>query len=131
MNQAPPLHKPKLHFDTAASPSHVTFDDGKKLRRNIPWSVYVEACWNHDEADLIRVLIGDWLVLLRGHNLAPLFVAIEEQTLVRVRAYPELADDRERENDTFAIQLTFSQPPPKPLSGERLGQIEFDMNNPT
>ena len=65
----PPLRKPKLHFDTAASLSHVTFDDGQKLRRNIPWSPYVEACWNRDETDLIRVRTGDWLVFLRGQNL--------------------------------------------------------------
>jgi hypothetical protein len=127
MNPPPPLRKPKLHFDTAASPSHVTFDDGKRLRRNIPWSVYVEACWNHDETDLIRVVIGEWLVLLRGHNLGPLFVAIEEQTLVRVRAMPELEQERDRESDTFVSDLRFGRPPPKPLGGERLEQIEFHL----
>lgn len=32
MTPAPILRKPKLHFDTAANPSHVTFDDGKELK---------------------------------------------------------------------------------------------------
>ena len=32
--------KPKSYFDTAANPSHVTFDDGKEQRRNLLWLHY-------------------------------------------------------------------------------------------
>ncbi len=127
MNPTPPLRKPKLHFDTAASPSHVTFDDGKNQRRNIPWSHYAEARWDYNEPETIRVDIGDWLIVLRGHNLGPLFVAIEEQALVRVRAIPDLAQEPDRESDTFVSELRFGRPPPKPLGGERPGQVEFDL----
>ena len=113
MTPATPLRKPKLHFDMAANPSHVTFDDGKELRRNIPWLHYVEARWAYGEPDVLKMEIGEWLVILRGHNLAPLFLAIEDHTLMRVRAQPDLAQEREREADTFVVELCFSKPPPK------------------
>ena len=111
MTPATPLRKPKLHFDVGANPSHVTFDDGKELRRNIPWLHYVEARWAYGEPDVLQMEIGDWLVILRGHNLAPLFLAIEDHTLLRVRAQPELAQDQEREADTFVIGLSFGKLP--------------------
>jgi len=63
--------------------------------------------------------------LLRGHNIGPLFVAIEGQTLICVRAIPELAQERDRESDTFVFDLSFGRPPPKPLGGERIRQIEL------
>jgi hypothetical protein len=65
--------KPKLHFDVAANPSHVTFDDGKEQRRNIPWLHYEQACWDYAEPDTIRMEIGDCVVVIRGQNLGPLF----------------------------------------------------------
>jgi len=105
------LRKPKLHFDNAAHPSHVTFDDGKEQRRNLPWHDYVEARWDYAEPDLIMMEIGGWLVLIRGHNLAPLFQAIEEHTLARLRAQPELEHNRDHETDTFAGQIRFMKPP--------------------
>ena len=91
MTTPPILRKPKLHFDTEENSSHVTFDDGKDRRRNIPWLHYVEANWDYDEPDVIRLKIGEWLVVLRGNNLAPLYLAIEKRTLARVRAQPDLA----------------------------------------
>ena len=122
----PTQRKPKLYFDTAANPSHVTFDDGKELRRNIPWLHYVEARWQYAERDTIKMEIGEWLVVIGGHNLGPLFLAIEDQTLVRIRAQPELKQDREHEIDTFVAEIRFAKPPPKNL-GRQPGQIEFDL----
>ncbi|MDP3071312.1 MAG: hypothetical protein Q8N18_13565 [Opitutaceae bacterium] len=111
MTPATVLRKPKLHFDTAAHASHVTFDDGKALRRNLPWLHYVEARWDHGEPDILKIEIGGWLVVIRGHNLGPLYLAVEERSLLRLRAQPELGQDREREMDTFASELRFTKPP--------------------
>ena len=122
----PTLRKPKLYFDAAANPSHVTFDDGKEQRRNIPWLHYVEARWDYAEPDTIKMEIGDWLVIISGHNLAPIFMAIEDHTLMRLRAQPELGDDREREIDTFATEIRFTKPPAG-NGAKRRGQIEFDL----
>jgi len=120
------FRKPKLLFDVVANPSHVTFDDGKELRRNIPWLHYVEAHWDHSELDTIKVEIGDWLIVISGQNLGPLFLAIEDRTLMRVRAQPRLREDREREFDTFATEIRFTKAPMK-NPGRQPGQIEFDL----
>lgn len=125
MMDRPTQRKPKLYFDTAANPSHVTFDDGKEQRRNIPWLHYVEARWEYAEPDTIKVEIGDWLVVLSGHNLAPLFLAIEDHTLSRVRAQPELKQDREREIDTFVAEVRFTKPPTNPFGKRPPIQLEF------
>jgi hypothetical protein len=113
------LRKPRHHFDIAAHPSHVTFDDGKELRRNLAWMNYTEARWEYAEPDTIKVEIGDWLVVITGYNLAPLFVVLEEQTLLRLRAQPQLKLDREREGDTFATAIRFLKAP----AGNRLPQV--------
>jgi hypothetical protein len=121
------LRKPRHHFDIAAHPSHVTFDDGKDLRRNLAWMNYSEARWEYAEPDIIKVEIGDWLIVISGYNLAPLFVVLEEQTLLRLRAQPQLKLDRERENDTFATAIRFLQAPAgnrSPLAG---GQRELGL----
>lgn len=123
------LRKPKLHFDTAAHPSHVTFDDGKELRRNLPWTHYVEARWEYGEPDIVRIEIGGWLVVIHGHNLGPLFVALEDHTLLRVRAQPELRQEREREMDTFVTELRFTKTLAGGLGGKRGGQVEFDLGD--
>ena len=118
--------KPKLHFDVAANPSHVTFDDGKEQRRNIPWLHYEEACWDYAEPDTIRMEIGDCVVVIRGQNLEPLFQAIEEETLMRIRAQPELEQEGEREMDTFAVEIRFLR---AARSGDkRSGQIELNLH---
>jgi hypothetical protein len=121
-----PLRKPKLYFDAGANPSHVTFDDGKDQRRNLPWMHYVEARWGYAEPDTIKIEIGEWLVIVRGHNLAPLFLAIEEHTLVRLRAQPELQADREHEADTFAVEIWFTKPPANPFGKRPPVQLELD-----
>jgi hypothetical protein len=113
MNSLGSLRKPKLHFDTAANPSHVTFDDGKNHRRNIPWLHYVETRWDYSEPDTVRVSIGQWIVALRGHNLGPLFISIEEKTLARIRARPDLSLDSIYELDTFVTEVTFGKARPE------------------
>ena len=121
------LRKPKLHFDTEENPSHVTFDDGKDRRRNIPWLHYVEANWDYDEPDVIRLKIGEWLVVIRGNNLGPLYLAIEKRTLARVRAQPDMAEDREREMDTFVTSLRFTELPAGGIGAKGRKQIELDL----
>jgi len=120
------LRKPKVFFEVVANPSHVTFDDGRERRRNFPWFAYVEANWDHAELDTIKVEIGDWLVVVSGQNLGPLFQAIEDRTLARIRAQPRLREDREREFDTFATEIRFTKPPTK-IMRTRPGQSEFDL----
>jgi hypothetical protein len=126
MTERSSLRKPKLYFDTAASPSHVTFDDGKNQRRNLPWMHYAEARWDYAEPDTIKIEIGDWRVVVRGHNLAPLFLAIEEHALARIRAQPELAADREHELDTFAVEIRFTKAAPDPFGRKPPQQLEFE-----
>ena len=121
------LRKPKLHFDTEENPSHVTFDDGKDRRRNIPWLHYVEANWDYDEPDVIRLKIGEWLIVLRGNNLGPLYLAIEKRTLARVRAQPDMAQDNERELDTFVTSLRFTELPSGGIGAKGRKQIELDL----
>jgi len=121
------LRKPKLHFDTTANPSHVTFDDGKDMRRIIPWPHLVEARWAYAEPDVVKIEIGEWLMVLRGHNLGPLYVAVEEKTLLRVRAQPELGQDREREMDTYVTEVRFTKTPAVGLGVKGRGQVEFDL----
>lgn len=120
-----PLRKPKLHFDTGAHPSHVTFDDGKVQRRNMPWSHYVDARWEYGEPDVLKMEVGEWLVVIRGHNLGPLFLAVEDHTLLRVRAQPQLEQDRERETDTFVTEIFFKKR--SAVGSNQGGKIEFDL----
>ena len=58
------------------NPSHVTFDDGREVQRNIPWPHYVETRWAYGEPNIFKMEIGEWLGVLHGHNLGPFFVAI-------------------------------------------------------
>ncbi len=99
-----------LHFDTADRASHVTFDDARDWRRNFPWMRYASAHWSHIEPDTARNEIGEWLVVVCGDNLGPLFTAIEDQTLKTVSAHPEWEHDRARETDTFATSIRFVRP---------------------
>jgi hypothetical protein len=126
-----PLRKPRLYFDTSASPGHVTFDDGREIRRNLPWLHYVEGRWPYADPDTMRIEIGEWLVLIRGHNLEPLFQAIEEQTLVRLRARPELDRAPEHLADTFAIEVRFTKPVLGPDLTTSPRPCELDFGPPT
>jgi len=98
--------KPRQHFEVATHPSRVTFDDGK-IERSLPWISCGEVTRDSSDPDIIRVEIGDWIVVLRGYNLEPLFNALEEQSLVRLRAAPELAQNSERDSDSFVTQIRF------------------------
>ena len=119
------LRKPRLHFDVATNPSHITFDDAKEQRRNIPWLHYTEAHWKYDDPDTIRMVIGEWCVVIQGHNLGPLFRSIEEQTLVRICALPQLTENISYETDTFATEIRFVRAAVK--DGRRTGQAELDL----
>jgi len=71
--------------------------------------------------------IGEWLVVLRGNNLAPLYLAIEKRTLARVRAQPDLAEDQKCELDTFVTSLRFTEPPAGGMGAKGRKQIELDL----
>jgi hypothetical protein len=120
------FRKSKLVFDVVANPSHVTFDDAKERQRTVPWMSFVEANWEYAELDTIKMEIGDWLIVISGQNLGPLFQAIQDRTLTRIRAQPRLREDRERQLDTFATEIHFTKPPVRNLAKQR-GQIEFDL----
>ncbi len=122
--EKPVFRKPRMYFDTATRPQHVTFDDGKALKRNFPWGHYVEARWDYAEPDTIKITIGNWLVVIAGYNLDPLYVAIEEHSLTRVGAHPEFEENAEHSDDTFATEIRFMRAPDaKP----KKGQAEFDL----
>ena len=55
----------------------------------------------------IRIEIGDWQVVISGHNLEALFRAIEAARLLRICAHPEFADDPAHEVDVFATHIRF------------------------
>lgn len=110
--------KGRCFYDTDARPPSVTFDDGKDCRRNFPWMRYAGSHWSYAEADVIRIEIDEWVVLLKGHNLAPLFAAIQAQTLKEIGVHPEWENEPTRANDTFATKIQFAKlaafaPPPK------------------
>ena len=99
------VRKPRLFFDEDFHPANITFDDGRSCRRNLPWSHYRSAQWGYDDPTVIRVEIGDWQVVIVGHNLGPLFGAIESARLMRVRVYPEFTDDLAHDADVFATSI--------------------------
>lgn len=120
--ERPLLKKPKLHFDLEPQAGTVTFDDGV-LCRGFSWHHCAETNWDRNEPDVIRVEIGNWIAVLTGHNLEPLYEAIMARRLYRIRAQPELADEPEREADTFATKILFLKLP----SATRAGQTELDL----
>lgn len=68
---------------------------------------YAGTDWSYAEPEMIRMEIDEWSVLICGHKLGPLFVAIEDHTLARVRAHPEWEHDRDHEPDTFVTSIRF------------------------
>ena len=123
--------KPRDFFDITPHPTHVTFDDAKDWRRNFPWSHYSSAFWSYADPDTIRVEIDEWLVVICGHNLEPLFRAIEEQTLVRIRAYPDWEHDQNRAvDDTFATSIRFAHVGAfsQPGFQKRTSQLDFPFS---
>lgn len=119
----PAFRKGRQYYDTAARPSHVTFDDGKQRKRNFPWGHYVEARWDYEEPETIYVTIGDWLVVITGHNIDALYTAIEDHSLTRVQAHPAFEDDPGHAADSFATQIRFLRAPEPP----KKGQTELDL----
>lgn len=119
--------KSRQFFDTSGHAVHVTFDDGKDWRRNLPWLHFARADWSYADPDTIRVIIDEWLVMICGHNLEPLFRAIEEQTLVRIRAYPDWEHDQNRTVDTFATSIRFAHVAAfsRPGSQKRASQLDL------
>jgi hypothetical protein len=97
----------RRYFDEDQRPAGMTFDDGERSRRNMPWMRFAGAEWDHSDPATIRVEIADWQVVITGHNLEQLFRAIEQAKLARLRAYPEFADDPAHENDVFATTIRF------------------------
>lgn len=121
------LRKPRMYFDEATHATGVTFDDGQRCRLNMPWSHFRCADWEYADPTIIRVEIGDWQVVVSGHNLAPLFEAIEEARLKRVRAHPELKDDPAHEADVFATCIQFiPQSSASPKRGQA-AQLHFPI----
>lgn len=102
--------KTRLHFETEPHPATVSFDDGR-MRRSLPYAHFVEVFWPHHDAATIKVEIGNYLVVLIGHNLQPLYEALVNQTLKRVEALPAFAKARGNEGDCFVTEIRFTVPP--------------------
>ena len=116
-------------FETTPQTPSVTFDDGK-VRLNLPYHDYVEACWTYREPDTVTVKIAKWIVALRGHNMNLLFAALEEQSLRSVKARPELALEPKHEMDSYVVEITFlllqSAPSAnQPKRGANSGQLHL------
>jgi len=109
------------------STQSVTFDDGQPWRRNLPWSRYTGANWDYADPETIRVEIGDWQVVICGHNLESLFKAIETEQLQRIRAHPEFANDPNREPDVFATSIRFVHLSALALAEKRKPQRQLDL----
>lgn len=117
-----PFKKGRQFFETSLRANHVTFDDGRQRKSNLPWNHYAEARCDYLDLDTIYVTMGEWLIVLTGQNLAPLYAALEDQTLTRVVAHPQFEDDATHADDTFVTGIRFVRaPPPRP------GQMALDL----
>ena len=114
--------KPRMYFDASPRASHVTFDDGK-VRPNVPWTHYAKGEWNHDTPNTIKLTMGDFVVVIMGKNLGPLYAAIEERTLVRIHVEPDFANALDHAADTFATEIRFM----KTGSSTSKGQLELEI----
>lgn len=122
--------KARLLFETGTRPVHVTFDDGRGQRRNLSWQHYVETRWEYlASPDCLHITIGNWIVTILGHNLGPLFQVIEERSLLRLVAQPDLAERPEHAHDCFATGILFFQAPAGGGGGD--GQREIGFENLT
>jgi hypothetical protein len=119
--------KGRNYFEEAPRPAGVTFDDAAQARRNLPWIRFAQADWDRSDPGTIRVEIGDWEVVISGHNLAPLFAAIERAQLARVQAHPEFADDPAHEVDVFATSIRFVRVQAAAGKGSRPTQLKLGL----
>ncbi len=117
--------RPKMFFEEAPRPTGVTFDDGRQNRWNLPWMRFAHAEWDYADPATIRVEIGDWQVVLTGHNLEPLFAAIERGQLLRVRAHPEFADDPAHDGDVYVTSIRFVHLDALARNRRRGAQLKF------
>src|SRR5688572_10666977 len=99
--------KPRTFFEVSPSPRSVTFDDGTHCKRNLPWVRFLEAVWDYSDPGTVQIEIGDWQVVICGHNLEQLFDAIATAQLESVRAHPEFADDPKHEDHAFATSISY------------------------
>lgn len=120
----PVFRKPRTYFETDTRPNHVTFDDGKTLKRNCPWAHYIEARWDYAEPDTIKIILGDWLIIVTGYNLEPLYAVLENRTLSRLRAHPEFEENADHTDDSFVTEIRFMSAPAR---AKKTGQSEFDL----
>lgn len=75
----------------------------------------------------LRIEIGEWQVVISGHNLEALFRTIEAAKLLRIRAHPEFADDPAHEADVFATQIRFLHQEPASLRRGRPAQLQLPI----
>lgn len=120
----PTFRKGRLYFDTGARPSHVTFDDGRQRKRNLSWAHYVEARWDYDEPGTIYMTIGNWVVVIIGHNISPLYTAIEDHKLTRVCARADFDRKTDHHDDSFATEIRFL----RVRDSGKKGQTELDIS---
>lgn len=76
----------------------------------------------HGVAQVSRA--GGWPTELTGHNLAPLYAALEDHSLARLRSQPTSHVSAEHEMDTFATSIRFFGAPNTSI---RQGQGELDL----
>jgi hypothetical protein len=122
-----PVRRPRLFFDEGQHPPSVTFDDGEKIRRSLPWSHFHSSDWGYADPTTIRIEIGEWQVVISGHNLEAMFRAIEAARLARVQAHPEFADDPAHEVDVFATHIRFIHQESTSPRGGRAGQLRLPI----
>jgi len=73
---------------------------------------FSETRWTYTEPDAIYLEVAGYFVSIIEYNIAPLYTAIEEHRLLRIRAHPEFANSpttpRTRSQRRFGFQ-TFRQ----------------------
>jgi len=114
----------RQHYDTEVRPPlTVIFDDGK-MERCLPYIHFKEAYWTHRDRTTLSVEIGEWLVVLRGQNLTPLFEAISNHTLRRAEVVPSLVTGGgPNEADSFVTGIVFTVPPLK-MTAAQVGHVD-------
>jgi len=72
---------------------------------------FSETRWTYTEPDAIYLEVAGYFVSIIEYNIAPLYTAIEEHRLLRIRAHPEFANSADHAQDSFATQIRFSNLP--------------------